>query len=52
MRPAKELFGYVLGILCIYGLADNLALEIHNGIGTDDQRVRIFFSDIFRLGQS
>jgi len=52
VRPAEELSRNLLRLFGIGGLADYLAVEIHNGIGPNDKTIGMFFSNIFCLGQS
>jgi hypothetical protein len=42
---AEEHSCYHLGLFCVAWFADNLAIEINDGIGTNDEGIGIFFSD-------
>ncbi len=50
MRAAKEFSGDPFGISGIRGFADDPAVAIHDGIGTDDHRARVSFGHILCLG--
>jgi len=52
VRSAEELSRNLLCLFGIGGLADYLAVEIHNGIGTNDKAIGMLFCDVFCLGQS